>query len=100
MSDFSSVKFPQPKDWQALERNARVLFKCALKDPNVQMNGRIGQPQNGVDVYGNRGGLGGPMVGVQCKGKDGEYGGAVTEAELEAEVKNQRSLDRLSMNSS
>jgi tetratricopeptide (TPR) repeat protein len=51
------------------------------------MNGRIGQPQHGVDIFGNRGGLGGPMVGVQCKGKDGEYGGAVTELELKAEVK-------------
>jgi tetratricopeptide (TPR) repeat protein len=93
MTDFSSIKYPIPKDWQALERKTRVLFKNSLKDPNVQMNGRTGQPQHGVDVFGNRGGVGGPMVGVQCKGKDGEYGGAVTETELKDEVEKSKQFN-------
>lgn len=93
MTDFTSIKYPIPKDWQALERQTRVLFKNSLKDPNVQMNGRTGQPQHGVDVFGNRGGVGGPMVGVQCKGKDGEYGGAVTETELKDEVEKSKQFN-------
>lgn len=49
------------------------------------MNGRSGQSQHGVDVYGipfN----GVDYAGVQCKGKDGSYGKGVTESELRKEV--------------
>jgi len=63
------------------------LFEYALGDPATQNNGRPGQRQHGVDIYGRRGGGPGPLVGVQCKGKDGDYGGVVTEAELRREVK-------------
>jgi hypothetical protein len=56
MTDFSSVAIPSPKDWQAFERNARLLFEYALNDRAVQNNGRPGQRQYGVDVYGRRGG--------------------------------------------
>src|SRR5262245_24679522 len=83
---FSSVNIPAPKDWQAFERKIRLLFEHSLNDPHTQNNGRIGQPQHGVDVYGKRGGPGGHYVGVQCKGKDASYGGAISKAELEAEV--------------
>jgi tetratricopeptide (TPR) repeat protein len=85
MPTFSSVSIPKPKDWQAFERDARLLFEFSLNDPHIQNNGRVGQPQHGVDIFGRRGGLGG-YVGIQCKGKDADYGGSVTEAELRAEV--------------
>src|SRR5687767_14557813 len=87
MPDFSSSSFPPPKDWQALERAMRLLFQYALNDPATQTNGRSGQRQHGVDVFGQRGGGAGPLVGVQCKGKDADFGGAVDADELEAEVK-------------
>jgi tetratricopeptide (TPR) repeat protein len=86
MADYSSVNIPAPKDWQAFERKIRLLFEHSLNDPHTQNNGRIGQPQHGVDVYGRRGGPGGHYVGVQCKGKDANYGGAISKIELEAEV--------------
>ena len=86
MTDYSSVNIPPPKDWQAFERKIRLLFEHSLGDPHTQNNGRVGQPQHGVDVYGKRGGATGHYVGVQCKGKDSNYGGAVKKAELEAEV--------------
>lgn len=85
MTDFSSVSIPPPKDWQAFERHARVLFEHLLGDSNTQNNGRAGQAQHGVDIFGRRGGKG-RLVGVQCKGKDAGYGAAVTEAELRREV--------------
>jgi tetratricopeptide (TPR) repeat protein len=87
MTDFSSISIPKPLNWQDFERNCRVLFECILDDPNTQLNGRSGQPQNGVDIWGRRGGQGTLWVGVQCKGKDGDYGREVTEKELRAEVK-------------
>jgi tetratricopeptide (TPR) repeat protein len=86
MAEFSSSSFLPPKDWPAFERATRLLFQYVLNDPNTQNNGRPGQRQHRVDVFGKRGGGGGPLVGVQCKGKDSEYGGAVTKKELEAEV--------------
>jgi tetratricopeptide (TPR) repeat protein len=85
MTDFTSVSIPQPKDWPAFERHSRVLFEYSLGDPHTQNNGRPGQRQHGVDIFGRRGGNG-ALVGVQCKGKDADYGGAVTEAELKQEV--------------
>jgi tetratricopeptide (TPR) repeat protein len=87
MTDFTSVSIPPPKDWQAFERHSRVLFEYSLADPQTQNNGRPGQRQHGVDIYGRRGGNG-VLVGVQCKGKDNDYGGTVSDAELLREVKN------------
>jgi hypothetical protein len=37
---------------QAFERHARLLFLHVLKDPLTQNNGRSGQPQHGVDIFG------------------------------------------------
>lgn len=92
MTDFSSVAIPPPKDWQAFERNARLLFEYALNDRAVQNNGRQGQRQHGVDVFGRRGGGTGPLVGIQCKGKDSGFGKPVTEKELVAEVEKARAF--------
>src|ERR1051325_6409282 len=77
MPDLTSVSLSPPKDWQAFERLARVLFEHSLADPAVQNNGRPGQRQHGVDVFGRRGGANGPLVGIQCKGKDADYNGTV-----------------------
>ncbi len=85
MVDHSSTGIPKPKDWQAFERCTRVLFECILNDRGVQQNGRAGQAQHGIDVYGRPDGKGTHYVGVQCKGKNTDEG-EVTEEELRAEV--------------
>ena len=87
MTDFTSVAIPKPKDWQALERHCRRLFELSFSDPAVQNNGRAGQPQHGVDIFGRRDGGMGRLVGIQCKGKDADYGGEVSKTELHGEVK-------------
>lgn len=78
----SSTQLPKPKDWQDFERKTCTLFACVLGDPRTRLNGRSGQPQHGVDVYGRRGGTGTEWVGVQCK----LSGDEITEAELKAEL--------------
>lgn len=78
----SSTSIPKPKNWQDFENKTRELFACVLNDPNTQQNGRSGQKQNGVDVYGYRSEH--SLVGVQCKKK---LDTAVTDEELLAEVK-------------
>ena len=78
---YSSTSLPKPKNWQDFENNIRQLMACVLNDPNTQQNGRSGQQQNGVDVYGRRNGS--DYVGVQCKKK---FENSVTEQELRNEV--------------
>ncbi|MHA6830274.1 SAVED domain-containing protein [Ralstonia pseudosolanacearum] len=80
-----AYQLPPPADWQAFERFARDLFAAHWKDPMAQLNGRAGQSQAGVDVYGTNAATG-KIEGVQCKGKDGRYGHSVTKAELREEV--------------
>ena len=80
----SSTSIPKPKDWQDFERKTRVLMACVLGDPTTQPNGRSGQSQCGVDVYGYRNRDVNKLVGVQCKKK---LDAKVTEEELRAEVK-------------
>jgi hypothetical protein len=57
MVDHTSVTLLKPKNWQDFERHSRLLFEYALKDPQVQNNGVQGQRQNGVDIFGRRGGV-------------------------------------------
>jgi tetratricopeptide (TPR) repeat protein len=92
MTDFSSIAIPKPLNWQDFERNCRVLFEHVLGDPNTQLNGRAGQPQSGVDIWGRRGGQDTRWVGIQCKGKSDDYHGGVTEAELRGEVRKSRTF--------
>lgn len=82
----SSYHLPAPADWQAFERLARDLFSAEWADPRAQLNGRAGQAQSGVDVFGHNA-VTGKLEGVQCKGKDGRFGHAVTIDELRDEVK-------------
>jgi cellulose synthase operon protein C len=67
MSAFAATQIPKPADEQAFERACIVLWRCLLKDENVQRNGRRGQRQNGVDLYGVRNGEPSHLVGIQCK---------------------------------
>tara|TARA_R110002050_G_scaffold157576_1_gene286187 strand:- start:419 stop:4906 length:4488 start_codon:yes stop_codon:yes gene_type:complete len=72
-------------NWQDFERFCHTLWGELLQDPNIQLNGRTGQEQHGVDVYGySKDGI---FNCIQCKGKDGNLGKEVTEKELRDEVK-------------
>lgn len=88
---FSSYNLPAPADWQAFERLSRDLFSSIWEDPRAQLNGRTGQTQAGVDVFGTNFRTGG-LEGVQCKGKDARFGQSVTVAELQEEVKKARTF--------
>lgn len=85
MSSLASTQISKPADDQAFERANIVLWRCLLNDPTVQRNGRLGQRQNGVDLFGIRDGKPTHHVGVQCKLKS--HGQQLTEAEVRDEVK-------------
>ena len=85
MPSFINQQIPPPNNWQDFENLCADLWGKIWKDTNAQKNGRSGQAQHGVDVFGRLNGDG-DLQGVQCKGKDGRYGKAVTEKELKDEV--------------
>jgi tetratricopeptide (TPR) repeat protein len=85
MPDQTGIQLPPPSDWQAFERLCHTLWKDILGDENTQLNGRGGQNQHGVDVFGYSHGAASPS-GIQCKGKDGRFGSQVEETELLEEV--------------
>ncbi len=85
MSELPAIQIDRPADEQAFERASRVLWSCELDDPNVQLYGRRGKNQYGVDLFGIRNGDPNRVVGVQCKQM--MIGKELSEASLRAEVK-------------
>jgi hypothetical protein len=76
-------RWEPPIDPTAFESLGLDLWREIWNDPNAQKNGRSGQPQAGVDVFGQHEGK---WTGVQCKQKDGLLWSKLTVKELEAEV--------------
>lgn len=78
------MEFPPPADSTAFESLCLDLWKDIWCDSSAQKNGRRGQNQDGIDIFGQHEGN---WVGVQCKQKDGLLWKAVKPEELETEVK-------------
>ena len=60
--------WPPPNEPAAFESLCLDLWREIWNDPGAQKNGRSGQAQAGVDVFGVHSGR---QMGVQCKQKDG-----------------------------
>ncbi|MDD3945654.1 MAG: hypothetical protein PHS38_13220, partial [Bacteroidales bacterium] len=76
----------KPENWQDFEKLCKKLWgeiwDCA---DTIQRNGRSGQNQNGIDVYGlpkNET----AYYGIQCKGKDDYTQAKLTEEEINNEI--------------
>ncbi len=61
----------RPSNWQDFESLCKKLWGEIWNCPEIKKNGRNGQSQNGVDIYGIPKGES-EYYGIQCKGKD-EY---------------------------
>ena len=90
----SATSLNRPKDWQAFERLTRDLFVRITGDVHMDLHGRNGQPQSGVDVSGvdQRTRV---QVGIQCRGRgDGSAwtNSRLTQKELREEVAKARSF--------
>lgn len=82
MPTAQSMKLPLPKNWQEFESMVRDAQAQSWKSPSLQKNGRTGQKQAGVDIWGPDD-LG-RRVGIQCKC----YKGPLTFATVTAEIVN------------
>ena len=94
------ARLPIPATWQDFEALCHQLWKQVWADPNAQPNGRSGQAQAGVDVWGK------PvytahLAGVQCKDKNSKLGSKLTKTQLLRECENAKkfapSLDVFTM---
>lgn len=83
---FRAKQIAPPKEWGTFEDLCHALFKRVWQDPLAQKNGRRGQAQHGVDVFGSPNGDRRSYRGVQCKGKDSNYGSKAEWSEVLAEV--------------
>jgi len=78
----------RPKDNKLFEELIKDLFAKHWNNPNTQVNGRSGQKQDGVDVYGqpNQSDL---WFGIQCKLRED---GGLSRADIEHEIQMARSF--------
>lgn len=80
------LQLRKPENWQDFERLCKVLWGEIWECPDtIKRNGRQGQAQKGVDVYGIKKG---ECVyrGIQCKGKDDYTNSQLTESEIDSEI--------------
>lgn len=80
MPTINRMELPRPKDWQVFEDITWDALKLLWDSPTLQKNGRSGQKQNGVDIYGSDN-LGRP-IGVQCKKTIAELDTKIIENEI------------------
>lgn len=82
----AKTQLRKPENWQDFERLCKVLWGEIWECPDtIKRNGRQGQAQKGVDVYGIKKG---ECVyrGIQCKGKDDYTNSQLTESEIDNEI--------------
>ena len=82
----TTTDLPIPKSWDEFEDICADLLKCMWSDPYVVRNGRSGQRQHGVDIYGkpvhfHLKGRGNETAGAQCKRVE-----ALTEEDIKNEI--------------
>jgi len=75
-----------PSNWADFQDLCFQLWKEMWRDPDAHPNGRNGQAQNGVDIWGKNM-FDHDYSGVQCKGKNGNYQSQLTTNEIDSECK-------------
>ena len=82
----AKTQLRKPENWQDFERLCKVLWGEIWECPDtIKRNGRQGQAQKGVDIYGikKRECV---YRGIQCKGKDDYTNSQLTESEIDKEI--------------
>jgi len=85
--DLQQLDLPPPRNWQDFQNLCHALWEREWNCPTIQQNGRPGQKQRGVDIFGRPNG-GDRFHGIQCKLKsaDGTRPPVLTQTEVEHEV--------------
>lgn len=88
----ASKTLGRPNNWQDFESLCKKLWGEIWQCPEIKKNGRAGQLQNGVDVYGIPS-YDDEYYGIQCKGKDEYTHKQLTIKEIEKEIKKAKSFE-------
>lgn len=80
MPTLSNMNLPTPKSWEEFEEITIDALRIKWDNPDLKRHGRSGQPQNGVDIYGDNYHF--QFVGVQCK----KYDLKLTKKTIEIEI--------------
>ncbi|GLR16004.1 hypothetical protein [Portibacter lacus] len=75
----------KPENWEDFESLCKKLWGEIWDCKEIKKNGRKGQSQNGVDVYGIPKGEK-SYYGIQCKGKDEYSHKLLTKSEIDKEI--------------
>jgi hypothetical protein len=81
MPTLASSSIPVPKSWDEFERIVLSAAKLRWGTPDWYPNGRQGQKQDGIDVWGRD--AAGRVIGIQCKKAQGGITEAIVLDELE-----------------
>lgn len=76
----------KPENWQDFESLCKTLWGEIWECKEIKKNGRYGQGQQGVDVYGIPIGEN-QYYGIQCKGKDDYIKSKLSKSEVDEEIK-------------
>lgn len=90
MSKIQDLKVLPIKNEEKFENFCLDLYKRMINDPYMRKNGRKGQCQNGVDLFGIRQGAC-DWVGIQCKVKSTKN--TLTKQEIDNEIKKAESFN-------
>jgi len=83
----------KPENWQDFESLCKKLWGEIWSIPNkIKKNGRLGQEQAGVDVYGKPKGEN-QYWGIQAKGKDDYSNAKLTEKEILQEIEKAKKFE-------
>lgn len=80
-----SQSLPRPENWQDFESLCKKLWGEIWSCAEIKKNGRSGQNQSGIDIYGIPTGEN-SHYGIQCKGKDEYTNKKLTEKEINKEI--------------
>ncbi len=81
----ASLSLRRPNNWQYFETLCKKLWGEIWNCPEIKKNGRAGQAQHGIDVYGIPFGESN-YYGIQCKGKDEYSNKQFNEEEINNEI--------------
>lgn len=87
LQDIGSLQIPAFSDWEPFERFCRDLWARVWDNQELQLYGRSGQVQAGVDVYGSIRNQTESIGGIQCKKRDAFADDSLTVDELRQIVK-------------
>jgi hypothetical protein len=86
----TTSEIPIPKSWDEFEDIVADIYVREWADKHLQRNGRAGQRQNGVDIFGRPAYANGLRAGIQCKRLEERK---LTSATIKAEVKKAESFE-------